>query len=122
MSQDSNVVNMGSSRKKKFKITDRERIVLAYHAYEQQNPEEATKLLASIDQGYYLMQFHKDIARALLCWATRKETQNEALAKESEFYLVVYRLTKHVVANRANFPKSGHFLELKDTLFKDFQL
>lgn len=126
MSHDNNILDISMSRKKKNRLPDREKIVLAYHAFEHDDPKEGQNLLASVDQGYYVVQFHKDISRALLCWSTFKSiqdaTQSENMRKESEFYLIVYRLTKIIVGNRLNFPKSGNFTELTSTLFRDFAL
>lgn len=121
MSQDSNIVNIGMSGKKKFRLPDREKIIMAYHLFESNKGSDAIELLSSVDSHYYLIQFHRDIARALLCWAVR-HTGNPNLAKESEFYLIVYRMTKFIVGNKLNFPKSGNFTELLDTLFKDCAL
>lgn len=125
MSQDNNIVDIASSKKKRNRIPDREKIILAYHAFRHNNPKEAQNMLASVDQGYYMIQFHKDIARALLCWATSKGQEYEKVEdhrKESEFYIIVYNLTKIIVHNKYNFPKSGNFMELVGTLFRDFSL
>src|SRR5579864_7044626 len=108
MSQDNNIVDIGSSKKRKNRLPDREKIVLAYHVFCHNDFKEGQNILGSVDQGYYLIQFHKDIARSLLCWATLKSIHDadkaESMRKESEFYLVVYKLTKIIVANKLNFP------------------
>ncbi len=101
------------------KISDREKIVVSYHIIEQGRTLEAIDLLSSISQDYFLIQFHKDIARALLCWATRGIAQDLKLAKESEFYLIVYRLTKFITENKLTFKNGGYFYELITELFKD---
>lgn len=121
MSQDNNVVLLNHKKRKNI-ITDRERVVFGYHYFEQNNQDEAVKILSEVTPGYYQSQFHKDISRALLCHATIKSTNDPKLGKESEFYLVVYRLTKHVTSRKLTFNQSGHFYQLKDELFKDFGL
>lgn len=122
MSQDNNIFDMNLSKKKKFKLPDREKVIAAYHLFESAQDEEAMELLSTVDQHYYLFQFHRDISRALLCWAIRASTQRLDHQKESEFYLIVYRLTKLITNRKLNFPKSGNFAELLDTLFKDCAL
>ncbi len=126
MSLDNNVVDIRSSNKKKNRLPDREKVILAYHAFKHGDIKEGQDLLTSVDAHYYLIQFHKDISRALLCWATLKsvydDKQSENLRKESEFYLIVYNVTKTIVSKKLNFPKSGNFIELTSTLFLDFSL
>lgn len=107
---------------KKNQLSDHEKIVFAHHYLEQNNQAEGTKLLSSINPSYFHSQFHKDVARALLCHATHKNTQDPKHGKESEFYLVVFKLTRHIVSHKIHFTGSGHFYQLKDELFKDFTL
>lgn len=119
MSQDNNVISFDQNKKQKKNIlTDKEKIVFAYHAMEVSNLDEMFKLLTSVSPGYYQTQFHKDISRALLCQSVFKSTQDFNLGKESEFYLIIYRLTKAVTEGKFNFVGSGHFYQLKDELFK----
>lgn len=99
-------------------LTSRDKVIFAYHYLVQSNFEETIKTLNMIDSAYWVTQFHKDIARALLCVSTYASTQDPGLGKESEFYLVVYRLTKMIIDNKLHFTGSGHFYQLKDELFK----
>lgn len=118
MSQDNKVFILGHA-KRKNSLTDKERVVYAYHYFERNNESEAKKLLSEISKHYYDSTFHKDISRALLCHLTYPTTQNPVHGKESEFYLVVYRLTKFIVENKIHFNGSGYFVQLRDELFKD---
>jgi hypothetical protein len=102
----------------KNRLSDHERIVFAYHYFEQGTPDKAKELLSQVNSLYYQSQFHKEIARALLCHATYAHTQDPILGKESEFYLVVYRLTKLITEKKLHFIGSGHFYQLRDELFK----
>lgn len=121
MSQDNKVVLLQHRAKlRKNDLSDHEKVVFAYHYFEQNNHDEAVKLLSSVSGHYYESGLHKDISRALLCHATYASTQNPAHGKESEFYLVVYRLVRHITHNKIHFTNSGHFYLLKDYLFKDF--
>ncbi len=121
MSQDHKVIQMlHIKRLKTNQITDKEKIVYAYHYFESGNDFDAKKLLNSVSGPYYDGGLFKDISRALLCQTTVRTTGNADHGKESEFYLVVYRLTKHIIDNKLNFTKSSHFYLLKDQLFKDF--
>lgn len=119
MSQDNKIVLIQHAMRKK-NITDYEKIVFAYHYFEQGNPESAKELLGTVHQLYYQSQFHKDIGRALLCHATFKTTNDPMTGKESEFYLIVYRLTKQITESKMHFTGSGHFYQLRDELFKGF--
>lgn len=121
MSHDNNIVSI-ETRKKRGHLSDKDKIVLAYHLIEESKEKDALKLLGSINQSYYLTYIHKDVSRALLCYLIFKTTQQENLRKESEFYLVLYKLTKHILRNNLVFNKSGFFYTLKDELFKDFEL
>lgn len=116
-----NIRDIHSAKTMINKIPDREKIVVAYHTIEQGRTAEAIGILSSVSQDYYLIQFHKDIARALLCWATRGAAQDFRLAKESEFYLIVYRLMKFITENQLTFDKGGYFYELMIGLFKDVE-
>lgn len=121
MSHDNKVILMEHKKKQlSHKLTDHEKVVFAYHYFEQNNVGEAIKAIQDVSQGYWTGQFHKDISRALLCHATYQTTQNPALGKESEFYVVVYRLVKYITSNKIHFNGSGHFYQLKDELYKDF--
>lgn len=106
-------------KQKNGKLTDRERVVYAYHYFERGNSSEALATLCQVNQSYWTGQFHKDISRALLCQATYATTQHPGHGKESEFYVVVYRLTKYVTSNKIHFDGSGNLYLLKDELFKD---
>jgi hypothetical protein len=117
MSQDNKLVMIQHARVKN-RITDYERIVFAYHYFEQNNPDEAKELLSKVHTLYYQSQLHKDISRALLAHATYASTQDPGLGKESEFYLIVYRLTKIITENKLHFTGSGNFYQLRDELFK----
>lgn len=120
VSRDNNIVLIDHKKKQKLnKLTDRERIVYGYHYFEGGNHQEATSILGQVNQAYWTGQFHKDIARALLCQATYATTQHPGHGKESEFYVVVYRLTRHVTSNKIHFNGSGNLYLLKDELFKD---
>jgi hypothetical protein len=117
VSQDNNVILL-DHRSRKNNLSDHDKIVFAHHYFESGNHDEAIKLLSSVSSGYYISGFHKDIARALLCQSTYKLTLDPDLGKESEFYLVVYNLTIHIVSNKINFVGSGHFYQLRDELFR----
>lgn len=103
-------------------MTDHMKIVYAYHSFEENDPAEAFKLLDSVTQTYYVVQFHKDIARALLCHQIGKTHPDEAIKKEAEFYILVYRLTKKIVTSGLRFDRCQYFYDLRSELFKDFQL
>lgn len=107
-------------RLKKNDLTDRDKVVFAYHSFEQGNDGEAISLLKNVSQSYYLTQLHKDISRALLCQATYKNTNDPSMGKQSEFYLVIFYLVKLITSRKLNFQTSGYFYQLKDELFKDF--
>lgn len=118
VSRDPKIIPISQLRKVKRSLTDHEKIVYGYHAFEEGDPAEAIRLLSSVSQAYFMNGFHKDISRALLCQITFKTTNHPDHGKESEFYLVIYRLTKHIVSNKIHFNGSGHFFQLKDELFK----
>lgn len=119
VSQDNNVFMFELKKKSKSnQLTNRDKVVFGYHYFEQNNPEEAIHTLNIVESAYWITQFHKDISRALLCGATFNTTQDPSMGKESEFYIVVYRLTKHIVTNKIHFTGSGHFYQLRDELFK----
>lgn len=121
MSQEPKVLNMMAiKRQKKNDLTDHEKVVFAYHAFDQGNDEQAISLLKSVSQSYYLTQLHKDISRALLCQATYKNTLDPVMGKQSEFYLVIFYLVKIITSRKLMFQTSGYFYQLKDELFKDF--
>ncbi len=109
-------------KQKTNKLSNKEKVVFAYHCVQNEEIDKAIKLLTSVDQNYYIVEFHKDISRALLCHATCKNTDSIELYRESEFYLVVYRLVKFITESKVLFSKSGYFSELRDTLFKGFPL
>lgn len=109
-------------KRKKYGLTDRDKIVFAYHFFEDKKYDEAKKLLGEISGGYFTTGFYKDIARALLCWATMKYNNDSKCQKESEFYVVVYRLTRKVIGEKLIFKNSGYFTDLKNELFKDFNI
>lgn len=105
--------------KKKHKIlTDHQRVVFGFHYLEDGNVEEALSTLGQVNQSYWTGQFHKDIARALLCHLTYPNTGNPQHGEESEFYLVVYKLTKLIIEGNIHFNGSGNIRLLKDELFK----
>lgn len=108
--------------RKRTNLTDKEKLVLGYHLLENNKEDEAKKILGQVSSGYMATTFHKDISRALLCWSVCKKTENEEHRKESEFYLIIYRLTKRVSSTNLMFKNSGHFVDLKDTLFKGFKV
>lgn len=110
------------SKKKAKTLNNREKVVHAYHLFNDKKDSEAVSILVSIPQSYYLIDLHKDIARALLCWATHKTSNSMDHYKESEFYVVIYRMTKHICVNKLMFKNSGYFSELKLNLFKDFDI
>jgi hypothetical protein len=115
------IVNLGLFKQfKKNQLTDYGKIVYGYHLLRERRVLDAQKLLGSVSTSYYTMDLHKDIARALLCWATYQNTQDESLRKESEFYIVVYKLTKMITTEGLLFTNSGFFHDLKNGLFKGF--
>lgn len=101
-------------------LTDREKLIYGYHLLEDKDEIGAAKLFGSLSPGYMATNFYKDLSRALLCWATLQTTNNEDMRKESEFYLIVYRLARKINHEGLVFRNSGYFNELKDTLFKGF--
>lgn len=120
MSQD-NVVNLEIARKtKKKQLTDRDRLVYAYHEFVAGRNEDAIKLLNDVSEDYYKFQLNKDIARALLCWATCKTTLNFMHRKESEFYIIISNLVSIVTENKLLFKRNEYFYLMRQELFKDF--
>jgi hypothetical protein len=123
MSQD-NVVNLDLARRvKKKQLTDRDRLVFAYHELSKQSVEglqTGLDLLNEVSDTYYKEGLHKDISRALLCWTTYKKTLNFAHGKESEFYIIVSNLVAIITQNKLTFKKSEYFYFLRQELFKDF--
>lgn len=125
MSQDDNtsVVPMDLFKKKrKGSLTDHERVVFAYHLFENGDNDGAKKLLGEVSSGYFTTTFYRELSRALLCYSVSKGTDNHALGKESEFYVVAYRLYKKVIREELVFKNSGYFVEMKDGLFKGFKV
>lgn len=121
MSQDNKVVQLLHIKKSNNNdLSNKEKLVFAYHYFDQGNDEAAIKLLCTVGQAYYVTQFHKDISRALLCQATYKTTQDYNIGKESEFYIIVYRLVVTITSKKLVFTGSGHYYQLKDELFKGF--
>lgn len=121
MSQDNEVVDLGLFKQvKKNQLSDHGKIVCGYHLLSQDNFEEGIKVLGSVSTHYYTTELYKDLSRALLCWSTCQNSGNEDHRKESEFYLVVYRLTKMVVGHNLLFTNSGFFHDLINGLFKGF--
>jgi hypothetical protein len=121
MSQDNKVVQLLLIKKRKNNdLSDKEKLVFSYHYFDLGNEEAAIKLLCTVGQVYYMNQFHKDISRALLCQATYKTTQDYNLGKESEFYIIVYKLVVIITSKKLVFTGSGHFYQLKDELFQGF--
>lgn len=116
MNQNSNIVPINRVNAK-F-LSDYEKIVYAYHNFQSNNSEEALKLLNLISPWYYQNQFHKDISRALLCASVAKTTNDLLMSKESEFYIVIYRLTMYITEHKIHFNGSGNFYQLKYELFK----
>jgi hypothetical protein len=119
MNQDNKVVMM-AHMKNKNKMSDRDRVVYAHHYFQNGNTDGAMKLLGDVHSLYYQSQMYKDISRALLCHATYKTTNDPGLGKESEFYLIIYYLTRHITENKLHFTGSGHFYQMRDELFKGF--
>lgn len=120
MSQN-NVVNLELARKvKKKQLTDKDRLVFAYHEFVGGRNEEAIKLLNDVSENYYKFQLSKDVARALLCWATYKKTLNFIHGKESEFYIIVSNLVSIVTENQLLFKRNEYFYLMRQELFKDF--
>ena len=105
---------------KKNQLTDHGKIVYGYHLLNQRKIEEGKKILGTVSTHYYTTELYKDLSRALLCWSTYQNTKDENHRKESEFYLVVYRLTKIVIGQNLLFTNSGFFHDLKNGLFKGF--
>lgn len=120
MSQD-NVVNLELARKTKSKqLTDRDRLIFAYHEFVDGRNEDAIKLLNDISEDYYKVQLSKDLARSLLCWATYKSTLNFMHGKESEFYVIVSNLVAIVTQNKLLFKRNEYFYLMRQELFRDF--
>jgi hypothetical protein len=124
MSQNNDgVVHLNLFKKKVHgELTDRDKIVYAYHLLESGDEMGASKMFGTLSPGYMATNFYKDLARALLCWATHKNTNNEDHRKESEFYMIVYRIAKRVNVEGLVFNNSGYFTEMKDTFFRGFNL
>lgn len=101
-------------------LSNRDKLVYAHHHFQSHQHYEATKLLASVDRHYLEQDLHKDIARALLCHCTYPKTQDPLIGKESEFYLIVYYLVKHISETKIHFKNSGYFYLIKEELFKGF--
>lgn len=121
MSQDNDIVDLDLFKKfKKNQLTDHGKIVYGYHLLRERKVEEAKKILASVSVHYYSVEIFKDLSRALLCWVTYMNTNDESLRKESEFYTVMSMLTRIVVTENLIFTNSGYFHDLKNGLFKGF--
>jgi hypothetical protein len=121
VSQENEIVDLDLFKKfKKNQLSDHGKIVYGYHLLRERKVIEAKKVLASVSVHYYSVDIHKDIARALLCWATYMQNQDPNLGKESEFYTVMAKLTRMVVTENLLFTNSGYFHELSVTLFKGF--
>ncbi len=118
---DDDVVDLDLFKKfKKNQLTDHGKVVYGYHLLRERKVDEAKKILASVSVHYYSVDIHKDLARALLCWATYMNNGIEELRKESEFYTLVAKLTRMVTSENLLFTNSGYFHDLKNTLFKGF--
>lgn len=121
MSQDNDIVDLDLFKKfKKNQLTDHGKIVYAYHLIQEEKIEEARKVLSSVSVQYYTTEMYRDLSRALLCWATYKNNSDLNLYRESEFFLVVSKLTKAVISKNLIFQNSGYFHDLKNGLFKGF--
>jgi hypothetical protein len=101
-------------------LTNKEKLVCAHHHFTNHQHYEATKLLSSVDRHYLEQDLHKDVSRALLCHCTYAKTQDPGIGKESEFYLIVYYLVRHISETKIHFKNSGYFYMLKEELFKGF--
>lgn len=120
MSQDPS--NIRQFRPKEPDMSDKDRIIYAYHAFQEGNGDKGRSLLNSVSTTYYITKFHKDISRALLARLIYPKTKDEFLQKEAEFYIVVYRLAKKIVGENISFQKAQYFHELRNELFKGFTL
>lgn len=120
MNQGPKVVSLSGRRLKHQKLSDKEKIIYSYHLLSDCFVDDAIDLLKLVSKDYYEKDLHKDISRALLCYATKASSQNIQHGKESEFYLVVYRLVKMISEQKLYFKNSEYFVMLKDQLFKDF--
>lgn len=119
VNQDNNIVMFELKRKLKHnQLSNRDKIIFAYHYFDQNDVNSAVNTLNTVDGAYWITHFHKDISRALLCIPTYQSTQDPSIGKESEFYLIIYRLTKRITDGKIHFTGSGHFYQLKDELFK----
>lgn len=121
MSQDNDIVDLDLFKKfKKNQLNDHGKIVYGYHLLQERKVEEAKQILASVSVHYYSVDIYKDLARALLCWATYQTNGDETLRKESEFYPVVSKLTRMIVNEKLVFINSGYFHDLRNGLFNGF--
>lgn len=116
----SNVIQLGGHRHKD--LTDKGRIVFAYHAFQSGNANEGVKLLSEVSQDYYMSGLYQDLARACLFWSlyvNSRGVNGDQYYKESEYYLIVYRLVKFVIQGGLCFNKSGYFHDIDLKIFKD---
>lgn len=117
MQQKPNVHQLGTYRHKE--LTDKGRIVFAYHAFQSGNSTEAVKLLTEVSQDYYMSGLYQDLARACLFWSLYVNNKQDSFYKESEYYIIIYRLVKFVVHGGLCFNKSGYFHDIELKIFKD---
>lgn len=120
MSRTNNLILLDYKKKEKAKqLSDRDRICFAWHYISEGELDRAIKIMAPIQDYYWATQIHKDIGRALLCHEAYKSTRDSNMGKESEFYIVIYRLTKYISDTKVQFKNASQFWLLRDQLFKD---
>lgn len=103
-------------------LTDRERIVYGYHFISNEDYENGYKLLGQVTQEYFEVGLFKDLSRALLCHTVGEMFADVSMQREAEFYLVIYRLTRMILTLRPEAIWTIQFFQLKETLFKGFDL
>jgi hypothetical protein len=114
------ITNLNIFRKfKKNQLSDKEKIVYGYHFIEDRNIDQAKSLLSSVSQHYYMAGIYKDLTRALVCYLAYKYSSNPVHSQESEFYLVVYKLTQRIYWDQIKFHHSGYFEDLRLSIFVD---
>lgn len=104
---------------KKNSLTDKEKIVVGFHLFEEGNTVKAIEILASISQTYMNTGLYRDIAKAAVCQLAYQFSQNPKHSEEAEFYLVVYRMTTAITRMDLDFKNSSYFWDIHNFLFSE---
>lgn len=95
-------------------LTDRDKVVYAYHFLRLGNFILAQKYLNRLDSGYFDSGIFKDLFKAVLAWTVTRDNpalKTEASTKLSEYFLVVKRAV--VMFEDVNFQTKPAFYRFK---------